>query len=171
MPTPGVGHLQVALERRIFLTMIDPLSPKFRLILASLTAPVVGIAVMVGLMSLTTVVGGRFTISEAVAGTRYALFYFLLFGLPVAYLVEAVVGIPAYRWLKRWDRLCLLPVTAVATTVGFLGVGWWGCGSASDLFLTCVLGIAMGAACGVSFWLVAFCGAKPTVLEESGGLQ
>jgi hypothetical protein len=80
----------------------------------------------------------------------------LLFGVPVAYAVEAIVGIPAVRLLDSRHWLRWPPLVAIATVTGALTltaaaallVGEW------DWWFGSVVGGIAGATAGGCLWIV-----------------
>lgn len=94
---------------------------------------------------------------ESLGGT---VLVFLVFGLPVAYFVELVVGGPAY-WLLRWKRLLgLAPVLFVGaaagcvtfTVVTALFLGAW------DWLFAGVVGALAGVVSAALFWTIGLRG-------------
>ena len=126
-----------------------------RVVIAALTAPPVGVAIaftlIVVLLDLTDDLGPR----------AIARFFadFMVLGSAVAYAIAAVVGIPAYRSLRRRDRLGLRSIVLVAALAGVLAfvpvlIGFTG--SPRAFGGTTALGAVSGACAGAWFWLVAF---------------
>lgn len=80
----------------------------------------------------------------------------LLFGAPVAYAAEAIVGIPAVRLLESRHWLRWAPLVAIATVTGALTytaaaallLGEW------DWVTGSLLGGLAGATAGACLWLV-----------------
>ena len=76
---------------------------------------------------------------------------FVLFGLPFAYAVGLVAGLPCYWLLKRVGWLHLLPILAIAGILGpialFAATRFW-TGSASAP----MIGVPAGMAAGFTFW-------------------
>ena len=80
---------------------------------------------------------------------------FLAFGLPLAYALALVVGLPMFFFFRRSGQLRLIPIlvvtallggTGVAIALGLLFSGWeW------SAFL---LGIPVGLAVGLTFWFI-----------------
>jgi len=128
-----------------------------RLLLAGVTAPIVGILSLIPLLMLWARVPPQDILGDALSAAGFLLG----FGALGAYTLEVWIGIPAYRWLKRTGRLRLSSVTATAAFAGSLAF-------AGPLFLASdtptlgyvalilVLGAVGGAVAGAWFWLVAF---------------
>jgi hypothetical protein len=136
-----------------------------RLVTAMLTAPPVGTVLafvsIVVLLDLTEDLGSR--------GLAQLFRDFMMFGSAVAYLVGGVVGIPAYRALRRRHRLGLGSIVLVAALSGVLAflpvlVGFTG--SPRAFGGTTALGAVSGACAGAWFWLVAFGRRSPDALDQ-----
>jgi hypothetical protein len=120
-----------------------------RTLIAVLTAPVAGVLLAWGILRL-------------LAGSPGPgwLGFFLLFAVPVAYLLEAAVGIPLYRWMRRRNGVRALPVILSATAAGILAVlvpfAFIAEGlTAETLGLSFLFGGIGGLATGAWFWLVS----------------
>jgi len=126
-----------------------------RMVTAALTAPAVGAVLAfvstVVLLDLAAELGPR--------GIMRFFGDFMMYGSAIAYLIGALVGIPAYLTLRRRDRLGFRSVVLVAALCGvlaFLPVLRVLTGSAGAFGATLALGAVSGACAGAWFWLVAF---------------
>lgn len=89
-----------------------------------------------------------------VATTAGIVAMFLLYGIPVAFLIELVVGVPAYVLLRSADHIGAAPIItigAVAGSIGFPVVTALSVGS-GDWIVAAALGGAAGALAGAVFW-------------------
>jgi hypothetical protein len=94
---------------------------------------------------------------------------FMMYGLAVAYLAGALVGVPAYLTLRRRHGLGFLSVVLVAALGGvlaFLPVLRVLTGSAGAFGSTLALGAVVGACAGAWFWLVAFGRRSPASSDQ-----
>ena len=98
----------------------------------------------------------RSTVS--LAGLSHASFFFAIFGLPIAYLVEASLGLVLHRLRRNRPAIRRRAVIAIATIVAALGMPsvWWFYWRGPLEWRLIPVGAAMGAAAGVTFALVAF---------------
>jgi len=90
-----------------------------------------------------------------VAGAGHALFFFLFFGVPVAY-AGSIVAVLGYALLRRGGWLTVRGVVGGGALLGagLVPLAWallWG---HADGFAA-VLGVFAGAAAGLTFWSVA----------------
>ncbi len=131
-----------------------------RLVVAAITAPILGIATLAIAASLVAAAASEVSLQETVDGTPLAFGFLLLFGLPGAYLLEAIIGIPGYLWLRRSTPIQLLPVCVLAGVGGALAfaISWqvfWASGSVLGFAQSLVLGLPGGIVAGAWFWFVA----------------
>ena len=87
-------------------------------------------------------------------------------GTPIAYVVEAVAGLPGHWWLHRTGRLRsawvgMLATVAGAITVGSFEIAFDGFGHSANLARRLVTGACGGLAAGVTLWRLAY--ADPSV--------
>lgn len=130
-----------------------------RLLIAGITAPLVGITIVAAAMRIG--LGFQDASSREVLNqTSHALFFLVFFGALPAYLIELGIGIPAWRYLARRQRLAIAPIVAVGAAAGAvtfalswsaLFEGW----NAQFLLQAAGIGALGGAAAGLWFWLVA----------------
>ena len=94
----------------------------------------------------------------SLAGLSHASFFFAIFGLPIAYLVEAFLGLLLHRLLRDRPAMRRRAVIAIATAVAALGMPlvWWFYWRGTVEWRLIPVGAGMGAAAGVTFALVAF---------------
>jgi hypothetical protein len=126
-----------------------------RLVTAALTPPVAAVVVVAFINVLVAVFVG--------AGWQmgfHSSFFILFFGVPIAYGVAAVVGIPSYFVLKRLDLLGLWPITAITSITGAVTLPWaWaGFWSGGMDTILAVVGVLPGVVSGVIFWAVGLRG-------------
>lgn len=128
-----------------------------RMTRAWVAAPLAGVLVVWAVVSALGFVHYRPATLLASLGVAGAvLFVSLLFGAPVAYAAEALVGIPAVRLLDSRHWLGWVPLVAVATVTGafaFTGAAALFLGEWDWVFGTLVGGLA-GATAGACLWLV-----------------
>ena len=131
---------------------------------AALTAPLVGVVAafvfVVVLLDLTPDLGAR--------GVARFFRDFMMFGSAVAYLVGAVVGIPAYAYVRRRrpSLQAIVLVAALAGVIAFFPVLRGLTGSARAMAGTAAVGAVSGACAGAWFWLVAFGRRSSSVQDE-----
>jgi hypothetical protein len=129
-----------------------------RTLIAGLTAPIIGITaafIVLGLWASNP----DDSLTRTASSITSWLGPFLLFGVPVVYLLEAALGIPLYRWMLRRNAVTIVPVLLTATATGllalflpliFLGGEW----SLETLSLS-LLGAVGGLVTAVWFWIVS----------------
>lgn len=132
-----------------------------RFVLAWLTAPPVGIVALAAALGLLLVLQGELEAGELATSVIRASGFLLLFGAPGAYLMELLIGLPSYGWLRRRGGIRPGPVLLIAGLTGALAftLQWalvWGGGSAAGLALELLFGAVGGMVAGLWFWLVAF---------------
>ncbi len=120
--------------------------------IAALTAPVIGITA--GFVALAVAAW------EPVSARSLEWFgWFLLWGVPVALLVEAVVGIPLYRVMHRRNAVRIAPVLIAGVAAGILTVmlplGFFGGDGATALGLAALTGGIGGFFAATWFWFVS----------------
>ena len=103
------------------------------------------------------------TVSELLAGATHISFFFAFFGLPLAYGIELLVGLPMYRWTQhnpkvRWRRRTILILATAAGAIAFplIWAGLFGLRTAYDVATMLAVGSVVGAAAGVVFAICAF---------------
>ena len=129
----------------------------WRLFLAWLTAPMVGIVAL----SVGMGIAGFLTGEEdaLLAWTAVGSQWLFFFGAPAAYGLELLVGLPTYRRLQRAERLRPRYVLPIAAALGLvaLPVSWaflFGTLSLGELLFTAPLGAAGGFIGGAWFWFL-----------------
>jgi hypothetical protein len=132
-----------------------------RVRLAALVAPpVVVLTVWLGyILTLGFLLGDEVAPAQIFDGAQLLLVYFLLFGLPLAY-VGSALAIPIYYALQRRQQLRPGYVIGAAALMGALlvplawGVFW----NRFEVGLAFLLptGIAAGVAGGATFWWLGF---------------
>ena len=134
--------------------MNQPIDP--RIPIACVTAPLVGILAVVAI-SYLPLWGSR---NEE--GFAFTLGVFLLVGSPGAYLLEALIGTPVYRWMQRRNSITVGPVLLAGAVAGSLayvippslmafaeaGVQW------GELGIPALTGAIGGLAAAGWFWLI-----------------
>jgi hypothetical protein len=134
---------------------------KGRVALAAVLAPPVAIVALSLVMMLT----GDFEKSMSFGGRLIAasdsVFFLLFFGTPIAYALEGAIGVPAYRWLVRKNRLRLLWVVATAGLGGAVSFAigfsiFFGSVRIADIADLAFGGACAGLVAGGTFWVVAF---------------
>ncbi len=123
--------------------------------LAAPLAAVVVVAIVVAVLGWTGYSGA--SPLHWLGATAGITVVFLLFGVPIAYAVELLVGVPAYHLLRSKGWLGPVPVVLIGAVAGFvvfhvvtglvLGVRDW-------VFDAVVGGVAGAAAAGF-FWVMA----------------
>jgi hypothetical protein len=127
-------------------------------LIAGLTAPFIGITAGFVVLGLWTKDPGD-SFGRAMPYFTSWLGGLLLFGVPVAYVLEAALGIPLYRWMHRRKAITAGPVLLTATAAGLLAVllpltflgGDW---SLETIQLS-LFGAVGGLVTGVWFWAVS----------------
>jgi hypothetical protein len=132
-----------------------------RLILAALLAPLIAILAVVLLIAALVAGIGGLAWSEVPQGAASLSVFFLLFGAPGAYLLEGVVGVPAYYWLTATGRFRLSWVVLCATGAGAIAFSIpWAFAFSNwrplDFLAYVAIGAAGGAVGGVAFWAIAY---------------
>lgn len=89
------------------------------LLLAFAVAPVVALLVLTVVLAVSLALESGAS-AIIVRDLPWSTFYVLIVGLPVAYLLELVVGIPLYRRRDRALRMRRWHVVAISTVVGSL---------------------------------------------------
>ncbi len=124
------------------------------LVIAGLTAPIVGITVAAVITSVPPLGG------PTAEGFTFKLSVFLVVGTPGAYLLEAAFGTLVYRWMQRRNAITLAPVVLAGAAAGILAwllppslmaPGEWEWG---ELGITSIVGAIGGVAAAAWFWLV-----------------
>jgi hypothetical protein len=84
-------------------------------------------------------------------------FFFAFFGLPIAYVVEALVGLPLYARYARAGGLRPATVVGIASLMGaaVMPLVWVAFLGGRPEWLMAGIGAVMGAAAGGTFVLVA----------------
>lgn len=134
-----------------------------RLILAAIAAPLVTLAA-VDIVGTCLVILTGHPRAEALSAAGVVLGLLAMFGVPVAYAVEALVGFPTYAMMRRGVGVRPFPVIAVAAVASaiVLPLVWydfWGPPIAS--WLVALAGLIPGAVGGAVFWQLAWRGASP----------
>lgn len=140
----------------------------WRLVVFGLLAPCLGIAVVLALVLLATgLTSPGHEIGLALARDfRRSYLVFLYIGLPIALVLELVIGIPAFFLLRRSGRLSRASVVSVAAVAGAIGFllpmsvmpGMDGPGLPISIAL---MGATGGAITGLVFWAGVFGGVRP----------
>src|SRR5687768_6909941 len=123
-----------------------------RTLAAALTAPPIGISVTFVLHLL--VLMGRTEDFDAGA-FLFFWFLFLMIGTPISYLIGAAIGVPAYRFLKRRDRLTLsyaILVGALAGTISYLPISFDSYQRPMEFAGLVLVSFIGGACAGAWFW-------------------
>jgi hypothetical protein len=136
-----------------------------RVIAAAILSPLVGILALALIMGAGAALLNYGPWSEAVPGMLHASFFLALFGAPGAYLLEALVGVPAYSWLTHRGRLRPVWVIACGACAGTISFGVpfaaaFGVRQPTEVLALFLLGAAGGAVGGATFWLIAFAGVR-----------
>jgi hypothetical protein len=123
-----------------------------RLVLAALTAPPVGILVLVILLTLLAAPEDMPRLQAF--GT--ALFYLELIGTPISYIVGALIGVPAYRYLQRRNRLTLLAALGVGASAGVVSFVpfFFGMYQGTQVLGAILISFVGGACAAAWFWIV-----------------
>lgn len=127
------------------------------LILAALVAPLVAVLVVYAVGLLTFLILGAESVP--LGAPLHVAFFTFLFGAPIAYVVEGMVGIPAYRWFQARGRFSAAPIVLIGTVTGAVGVpliwaAFWG--RAGLGWSHALFGAVAGGTAALVFWLVAF---------------
>ncbi len=89
----------------------------------------------------------------------HLLFFFLLFGWPIALIVTTAVGIPGYHYLRHRNKICFVHIVLAASATGavviplcmtFLSVPYHP--ELLDILWLCGQGIWVGIVGGTVFW-------------------
>lgn len=105
---------------------------------ASVAAPAPFVVILLGAVS-----------NGDVLGAAAALFFVMLFGVPIAFAHFLVLGLPTYLLLRRFRRPGWLVSMLAGMLIGALPLGLVS-GGASGL----EFGAACGLAAGLTFWLI-----------------
>ena len=132
-----------------------------RLIVAALLAPLIAIATVALLMSTYLAGGGGTGWTDVPRYAGWFSFVLILFGAPSAYLLEGLIGVPAFFWLSATGRLRAPWVVLFAAAAGALAFplqwaiafGGWRLG---DILLTTAFGATGGSVGGIAFWGIAY---------------
>ena len=124
---------------------------------AFLVAPLASVIVFMGAATVVLLnhASDPGTVWQSLPGGSFMTAFF---GLPIAYAVEFIVGVPAFRALEARGGVRSVHVILIATLLGamimpLIWVEMWGHGI--DWYAL-VLGVAMGAGSGVLFSAIAF---------------
>jgi len=136
-----------------------------RVILAALLAPPFGIATLPFMMAILLAVANNDSIAILLEiGYTHTIVYVVLVGLPVAYLVELLVALPAHVFFR--GRLRPTVVIVVATAAGgatfAVPFGWV---NLTDFLLWLGLGMVVGAVAGATYSWIA--GISPEQASQS----
>lgn len=130
-----------------------------RITVASIIAPPAGILAISVLAGVSSAREQGASWSQTFAIVNDGLFFLMLFGAPVGYVAEAIVGVPTYYWLVRTGRLRVYWVVAAAALAGVLAFAPWFISSRwSDIAQSLLIGAFGGAVGGAVFWATAFLG-------------
>ena len=132
-----------------------------RLVLAALVAPALGIIALALFAVLALGIGADRNWVDRAANIRFSLFFLLLFGMPIALILEVVIGVPAYSWLERTNRLRLGWVVVFGALGGAIAfaAAWPGLNnnwSPTNVMLSALCGALGGSVAGAAFWVLAF---------------
>ena len=124
---------------------------------AFLVAPLATVPVLALGGSLVMLAGGK---KPDVEGVLHASFFFAFFGLPIAYVVTAVIGFPLYRALLARNMLTWRTVMACGAAIGALlmPVIWrsfLGPVTLREAGLMATIGTLMGVASSIVFAAIA----------------
>jgi hypothetical protein len=135
-----------------------------RTFIAFAVAPLAGVLVAwAGVYAMAT---HLLHIRPAIGAAPHTLFFFVFFGSPVAYLIAALVGVPAVRALRRRQRLQLVPLATAGTVAGaaVFTAAWatfWG-GLAGDEWVPfLVIGALAGSSASAVFWGIGLWSPRP----------
>ena len=127
--------------------------PNQRIRRAFRVAPLISVPALAVTMAAVVAVREPRSLGETVAGGLHIMGFFV-FGLPLAYALALGIGVPSYLVLRRYGQLSLLPILAITSVVGGIGVA----GSLSYVFgsrwdwFNFLLGLPVGMAVGATFW-------------------
>ena len=137
---------------------------KIRLLCAGALAPVGGIFALACVLVLSRVAGGERSLSEAATSIGSTWSLLALFGLPLAYVIEVGVGVPAYAVLEARGRFQIAHVIVVGAAAGAIAFGiplaMVGVLSLSTIPGIVALGAIGGSVAGALFWGIAFAGIR-----------
>lgn len=125
-------------------------------LLAFAVAPVVALLVLTAALAVGLALESGAT-AIVVRDLPWSTFYVLIVGLPVAYALELVVGIPLYRRRDRELRMRRWHVIAIATLVGavVLPLAWAMLVPGALVLLMAAYGALTGLVAGATFVTVA----------------
>jgi hypothetical protein len=130
-----------------------------RLGLAWLTTPLVAILALTGIASGYAVMSGELRLREWLGASGHALFFLTLFGAPIAYLIELLIGFPTYVLMRRHGGVRLAGVLGASVFAGMLGLALLVIGrswQSGDTAAVIIGGGGCGSVAGLWFWWVAF---------------
>lgn len=129
-----------------------------RTLIAGLTAPIIGITAGFIVLGFWTK-DPRDSSAETVRHFASWLGAFLLFGVPMVWVLEAAIGIPLYRYMQQRNAVAAGPVVLTATATGILALllplTLLGGGRTSDFFELSLLGGIGGLVTGAWFWVAS----------------
>lgn len=127
-----------------------------RAIKAFLIIPLIPAILFVIVVSVLGLLSGGFSLLPSVA---YSMPIWLMFALPVSYIVATAIGIPAFLLFRRLGRLSLrgiaLGSSAIGAAIGSLVAYLFSSGPFSCLTVALVFAL-FGAAAGYVFWWLAY---------------
>jgi hypothetical protein len=126
------------------------------LLLAFAVAPVVALLVLTAAVAVSLAIETGAT-AIVVRDLPWSTFYVLIVGLPVAYALELLVGIPLYRRRDRALRMRRWHVVAIATLVGTVAmpIGWAMLVPGQVVWLMSAYGALTGLVAGATFVVIA----------------
>ncbi|HSJ15960.1 MAG TPA: hypothetical protein VK939_16250 [Longimicrobiales bacterium] len=126
-----------------------------RLVRAAVAAPITAVLAIGVMLSALDLVAWPTPVNW-VAATGGIIAVFMLYGAPVAFVIELLVGVPAYYLLRSRQRLAPVPIIIIGalaggltfTVVSAMILGSWEWVSAG------MIGTVAGALAGAVFWRV-----------------
>lgn len=131
------------------------------MITAWLLAPVVSVLTTWAATYAVVALADKTSLPSGAAG--HTLFFFLFFGVPLAYGTAALGAWPIYAALRRRSRLGPISVVTCAAVLGGIAVpvamaAFFGLGPTSDLLPEIAVGLVAGSTGGATFWAVGLAG-------------
>jgi hypothetical protein len=123
-----------------------------RVWVAFLVTPLAAVLALLVCAAVWLIARGE-SIGTTLKGATHASFFFALFGIPTAYVIEFAVGVPLYIALRERDALVRWRIVTIATALGAVVMplvwrGFWGGGVEWG---SLVIGAVMGVVVGVVF--------------------